>query len=55
VDDQPAGGNPTSIRCQFCGCEEDERDARDVREKSHVQVVVACGSCGHPFAVLSRN
>jgi transcription elongation factor Elf1 len=53
--DEAAGGNPTSTRCRFCGCEEGESDAQIVREKSHIQVVVACGSCGHPFAVIARN
>jgi transcription elongation factor Elf1 len=55
VDEQAAGGNPTSTRCRFCGSEHAESVARAVREKSHIQVVVACGSCGYPFAVLSRN
>jgi len=55
VDEQAAGGTPTSTRCRFCGSERGESEARAVREKSHVAVVVACGSCGHPFAVLSRN
>jgi transcription elongation factor Elf1 len=55
VDEQAAGESPTSTRCRFCGCEEGASDAQAVREKSHLQVVVACGSCGHPFAVLSRN
>jgi hypothetical protein len=55
VDEQAAGERPTSTRCRFCGFEEGPSDARAVREKPHLQVVVACGSCGHPFAVLSRN
>jgi hypothetical protein len=55
VDEQASGERPTSTRCRFCGFEEGASDAQDVREKSHFQVVVACGSCGHPFAVLSRN
>jgi len=55
VDEQAAEGNPISTRCRFCGCEEDGLSAETVREKSHIQVVVACGSCGHPFAILSRN
>jgi hypothetical protein len=55
VDEQAAGESPTSTRCRFCGFEEGPNDARTLREKSHFQVVVACGSCGHPFAVLSRN
>jgi hypothetical protein len=55
VDEQAAGESPTSTRCRFCGFEEGPNDARAVREKTHLQVVVACGSCGHPFAVLSRN
>ncbi|HTU80496.1 MAG TPA: hypothetical protein VMF61_00110 [Candidatus Acidoferrales bacterium] len=53
--DEGAGANPTSTRCRFCGSEESESDARAVREKAHIQVVVACASCGHPFAVLARN
>jgi len=55
VAEQAPEGNPTSTRCRFCGCEEDALTAEAVREKMHIQVVVACGSCGHPFAVLSRN
>jgi hypothetical protein len=55
VDEQAAGERPTSTRCRFCGFEEGASDAKSVREKAHFQVVVACGSCGHPFAVLSRN
>jgi transposase len=55
VDEQAAGERPTSTRCRFCGFEEGADEARTVREKPHLQVVVACGSCGHPFAVLSRN
>lgn len=55
VDEQAADGHPTSTRCQFCGCEDDALSADAVREKQHIQVVVACGSCGHPFALLSRN
>jgi hypothetical protein len=55
VDEQAAGERPTSTRCRFCGYDEGANDARSVREKAHFQVVVACGSCGHPFAVLSRN
>jgi transcription elongation factor Elf1 len=55
VDEQAPGGNSTSTRCRFCGREDGESDAQAVREKSHIQVVVACGSCGHPFATLSRN
>ncbi|HEX3368783.1 MAG: hypothetical protein WAJ94_06540 [Candidatus Cybelea sp.] len=55
MDEQAAGERPTSTRCRFCGFEEGGDEARSVREKPHLQVVVACGSCGHPFAVLSRN
>jgi hypothetical protein len=55
VDEYAAEERPTSTRCRFCGFEEGQSDARAVREKAHLQVVVACGSCGHPFAVLSRN
>jgi hypothetical protein len=55
VDEQAAGERPTSTRCRFCGYEEGGDATESVREKSHLQVVVACGSCGHPFAVLSRN
>jgi hypothetical protein len=55
VDEHAAGERPTSTHCRFCGFEEGPSDARAVRDKPHLQVVVACGSCGHPFAVLSRN
>jgi hypothetical protein len=54
VDEQSPGGNPTSTRCRFCGCNENESE-HAVRDKDHIQVVIACGSCGHPFAILSRN
>jgi hypothetical protein len=55
MDEQAAEQSPTSTRCRFCGFDEGAGDAQAVREKGHLQVVVACGSCGHPFAVLARN
>jgi len=55
VDEEASSEHPISTRCRFCGFEEAPSDAQTAREKNHLQVVVACGSCGHAFAVLSRN
>jgi hypothetical protein len=54
VDEQGTEGT-TSTRCRFCGCDDGDHSAQEMREKSHIQVVVACGSCGHAFTALSRN
>jgi len=55
VDESSSQGNSTSIRCRFCGSDERAADSDDVREHEQYQVVVACGSCGHAFAAISRN
>jgi len=55
VDEQAADGHPISTRCKFCGCDDDSLSADAMRDKQHIQVVVACGSCGHSFAILSHN
>jgi hypothetical protein len=54
VDEQGTEGS-TSTRCRFCGCEDGDNFAKEMRDKAHIQVVVACGSCGHAFTALSRN
>ena len=43
------------MHCRYCGSEEHAADAADIREREQYQVVVACGSCGHAFAAISRN
>ncbi|MGH7736875.1 MAG: hypothetical protein ACREMP_03230 [Candidatus Tyrphobacter sp.] len=53
MDEQGAGS--TSTRCRFCGCEEGGGLTQEMRDKAYIQVVVACGSCGHAFTALSRN
>jgi hypothetical protein len=49
-------GNSSATYCRYCGSEEDEHWHRKAQEQpAHYQVVVACASCGHAFAALSRN
>jgi hypothetical protein len=48
-------GSPTSTHCQYCGSDDSRADLATLRERAHYQVVVACGSCGHAFAAISRN
>jgi len=47
-------GNPTFVRCRYCGSERDADGALRRLARTY-QVVVACGSCGTPFVALSRN
>lgn len=54
VDEQGTEGS-TSTYCRYCGCDDDADCATEMRDKAHIQVVVACGSCGHAFTALSRN
>ncbi|MHB8147798.1 MAG: hypothetical protein ACYDGM_11155 [Vulcanimicrobiaceae bacterium] len=55
MNEQGTGGNSTSTRCRFCGCDEPTNQLAKLHEYDHFQVVVACGSCGHAFVALSRN
>ena len=55
VDEHGPGGNSTSTRCRFCGHEERDPTTPAPAGRKHIQVVVACGSCGHQFAALSSN
>ncbi|MGR4065778.1 MAG: hypothetical protein ACLQPV_10090 [Vulcanimicrobiaceae bacterium] len=54
MDETDSQGNFTATPCRFCGCD-DGGPAAAADEKRHLQVVVACGKCGHPFVALSRN
>gem|GEM_PF-3460086 len=49
-------GTHAVTRCRYCGSTDDDRTTvRDLRLRDHLQVVVACGRCGHAFAAVSRN
>jgi hypothetical protein len=48
-------GNFAATHCRYCGSDEQQDDSLAERTGAHYQVVVACGSCGHAFAALSRN
>jgi DNA-directed RNA polymerase subunit RPC12/RpoP len=55
MDAQESGAGKTSTRCKYCGCDDraEPKDAAIGRE--HLQVIVACASCGRQFAALSAN
>lgn len=56
MDDHPNVERSTSVPCKHCGYEPAENDSDATRAKTPTyQVIVACASCGHPFAALSRN
>jgi DnaJ-class molecular chaperone len=45
-----------NIPCRSCGTSGQTRVARDVKTAGATfQVIVACATCGHAFAALSRN
>jgi hypothetical protein len=56
VDEERPKRNSTNAPCRSCGSDERTRVARDVRVAGATfQVIVACATCGHAFAALSRN
>jgi len=48
-------GNFEHAPCRYCGHDETDPAAGAKLRRAHFQVVVACASCGHAFAALSRN
>jgi DNA-directed RNA polymerase subunit M/transcription elongation factor TFIIS len=56
VAEERSKRNTTNAPCRSCGTDERTRVARDVRTAGATfQVIVACATCGHAFAALSRN
>jgi uncharacterized Zn finger protein len=56
VDEKSPKRNSTNAPCRSCGSDDRTRVARDVRVAGATfQVIVACATCGHAFAALSRN
>ncbi|HTX56006.1 MAG TPA: hypothetical protein VMD47_02790 [Candidatus Acidoferrales bacterium] len=55
MNESDASGNSLSTHCRYCGCEEAAEPAPDPATRLHLQVIVACGSCGRQFTVLSAN
>jgi len=56
VDEERSKRNSTNAPCRSCGTDERTRVARDARAAGATfQVIVACATCGHAFAALSRN
>jgi DNA-directed RNA polymerase subunit M/transcription elongation factor TFIIS len=56
VDEKSPKRNSTNAPCRSCGSNDRTRVARDVRVAGATfQVIVACATCGHAFAALSRN
>lgn len=55
VNESDPAGNSVSTRCRYCGCDESTKKPADPAERRHLQVIVACGSCGRQFTVLSVN
>jgi hypothetical protein len=55
MDPQDPGSGNTSTRCTFCGNDDGAAEIEDSIGRDHVQVIVACASCGRQFAVLSAN
>jgi len=47
-------GNSASTFCRYCGNDQRDEETPYV-DRAHFQVLVACASCGHAFAALSRN
>jgi hypothetical protein len=43
------------MRCRYCGSDERAADLAGICDHDRYQVIVACGSCGHAFAAISRN
>ena len=44
-----------TMRCHSCGYETSTEEKPDPLNRRHLQVVVACGSCGRHFTVISAN
>jgi len=56
VDEERSKRNSTKDPCRSCGSDDRTRVERDVRTAGATfQVIVACVTCGHAFAALSRN
>lgn len=56
VDEERSKRNSTNARCRSCGSDDRTRVSRDVSVAGATfQVIVACATCGHAFAALSRN
>jgi DNA-directed RNA polymerase subunit M/transcription elongation factor TFIIS len=56
VDEERSKRNSTNAPCRSCGTDDRTRVERDVRRAGATfQVIVACATCGHAFAALSRN
>jgi DNA-directed RNA polymerase subunit M/transcription elongation factor TFIIS len=56
VDEVRSKRNSTKDPCRSCGSDDRTRVERDVRTAGATfQVIVACVTCGHAFAALSRN
>lgn len=55
VNDPDRESANTSTRCRHCGTPPEAVAAPPLRQREHLQVVVACGACGHVFAAMSRN
>jgi len=56
VDEERPKRNSTNAPCRSCGSDDRTRVSRDVRVAGATfQVIVACATCGHAFAALSRN
>jgi uncharacterized Zn finger protein len=56
VAEERSKRNSTNAPCKSCGVDGRARIARDVKAAGATfQVIVACATCGHAFAALSRN
>ena len=55
VNDPEREGGQASTRCRHCGTPAEDVTTSSLQERDHLQVVVACGACGHVFAAMSRN
>jgi transcription elongation factor Elf1 len=55
VDPKESGAGKTSFRCSFCGSDDRTEHRDEAIGREHMQVIVACASCGRQFAVLSAN
>jgi hypothetical protein len=56
VAEERSKRNSTKAPCRSCGIGASARVARDVKAAGATfQVIVACATCGHAFAALSRN
>jgi DNA-directed RNA polymerase subunit M/transcription elongation factor TFIIS len=56
VDEERPKRKATNAPCRSCGSDDRTRVSRDARVAGATfQVIVACATCGHAFAALSRN